>query len=942
MLQMEARNLKYEHRCKTYRDHEGIASSLTSAKESMDYYMKAAIMKKYLKDLLMKKITMKEAEDGIEKQFLEDLHYRTPETARAQAREAIRVIARYVGCEDRTPEPAKAMHVQPFSLLDVTVKPDFIFRGMREFERYTYNAKGKKEKYMSWEPYIEVVRIGCSKPNLTTRGGTKDKSALTSLEMYAMLQCAKQLVQAKDGYINIGASYYYLRKSDDSEYNHVFKPDFWDTKGSGNVVTLWDKYSYGSTCMTDIDTLYYPQYLSFMNGEDDICGTEACATCEFKTSCGYTMPPAVIKKEMTKKALGSITLSDAQKKIVAFREGCAVTNACAGSGKTTVTALNVAFMLADGIPGEDILVISFGETSVKEFRSRIDLYAEDFDVADEAKKVTISTFHALGYSILKKEYQRFGFEKEPFLVDDVRRARIISGLLAETVVEGIDYKNFDMSQKFCHGALPVTKHAFSVIKEHRLGPGDADKLVELLEKSDNGYTIGFTDKTAEQLLDLYAQYDQKLKEENLIEYSDMEILVLDLLDQDPYYCEDAFHYAHIIVDEYQDTSETQFTIMKALKDTRWFESLLVVGDDSQSIFGFRGTSPEFIINFEKLLGVKVEKLDLLENHRCSGSIIRYANFVNSKIKDRVEKDMIATRPDGAPVIVEAFWDRKEKDKYILDLIEKKVDEGVPYEDIAYIAQSRSELMRLASLCAEKGIPTILLNPETMMENSRVSAALALCRFLNDLSDTKGAFEYLNAVHENEWLGVKTDEEIKKEMDDFLSQRETIQILPEAARTGVLRDMLTKLKSQEDEIYDAFLEILLQNNTYDDILEYAMDFLVYGEKQAKKRVMDYPGVVLTTAHSSKGMEWPIVINDISKYVKKALTRSELDAQRRLLFVSATRARDELYVISDVVAYGTKGKPSEHRDTRVVNPLLQDSMDYAGKIIPSEPEKKKKSA
>lgn len=942
MLQVEARNLKHEHRCKTYREHESLIPALSSAKGSMDYYMKAAIMKKYLKQLLYKEITMADAQAGIEKQFLEDLHYRTPETAKAQAREAIRVIARYVYCEDRKPLPTLpgVMHVQPFGLLDVTVKPDFVFKGYREFERYTFNAKGKKEKYMSLEPYIEVVKIGCSKPNLTTRGTTRDKSALTSLEMYAMLQCAKQVVKPEDGYINIGASYYFLRKNDDSDYQGSFKTDFWDTKGSGNVVTLWDKYSiaYGNSYMSETDTLYYPQYLSFLQEGEDVCGTDACEHCEFQKLCGYTMPPAVMKKEMTKKALGNIALTDAQKKIVAFREGCAVTNACAGSGKTTVTALNVAFMLADGIPGRDIIVISFGETSVKEFRNRIALYSEDFDVADEAKKVTITTFHALGYSILKKEYARFGFSEEPILVDDVRRARIIAGLLADTVVEGLDYKNFDSSMKFCQGALSVAQKAFSVIKECRYGMGDGEKLKEKLDEADNGYTIGFTDKTANQLLDLYMEYDAKLKEECLIEYSDMEILVLDLLDQNPYYMEDAFHFAHIIVDEFQDTNAPQFAILKALKDTCWFKSLLVVGDDSQSIFGFRGTTPEFIIRFADKIQAEVENLDLLENHRCSGSIVAFANYTNSLIRERVEKDMVATRDPGKPVSVEAFWDKKEKENYVLRIIEGKVKEGVPYEDIAYIAQSRSELTRMASLCAEHGIPTILLNPETMIENSRVSAALSLCQFLSDADDTQGAFEYLNASHKNEWMGKETDEEIKKELASLSSTRETLQALPDAAKLGALKGMLSKLQEQEDEIYDAFLEILLGNNTYDGVLEYARDFMVYGQGQAKKRVMDYPGVVLTTAHSSKGMEWPIVINDISKYVKKALTREEMDAQRRLLFVSATRARDELYVIGDVIAYGKKGTAKE-RDTRVENELLVDSLKFAGKTVPPEPEKKK---
>lgn len=940
MITIEARKLKKENRCKKFREHEQLAADMSTAKETQDAYVKASVMKKYLKELLLGHMSMQDAATGLEKQFLEDLHYPTPETARAQAEEALRVIGRYVGCEERTPIPCMKMMVQPFGMLNVTVKPDYVFKGYRIFERYYINAKGKKEKYESYEPYIEIVNISCSKPNITANGKKKDGSAMASLEMYAMLQAAKQYVKPEDGNINIGASFYFLRKKTDSDYNDCFNPDFWETKGDGNVVTLWDKYTFGNTFMTDVDTLYLPQFQSFLHGEED-CDPEKCASCEFRKSCNFTKPPIQITKTAVQKTLGCISLTPAQESIVAFRDGCAVTNACAGSGKTTVTALNVAFMLDEGVPGDDIIVISFGETSVKEFRSRIGLYAADFGCSKQAENVCITTFHALGYSIIKKEYAQFGFAEEPVLIDNIKRARIIKDLLSKHVVEGLDYKNFSMNLGFVKGALPVIEKAFEVIKENRYVPGDEEALFKDLDGLKGGYTFGFVkEKTLPQLFDLYAEYDAILKKQCLIEYSDMEILMLDLLEQDPFYMEDHFHYRHIIIDEFQDTNEAQFQMMKALRDTRWFQSLLVVGDDSQSIFSFRGTSPEFIIKFGEKLGVKVETLDLLENHRSSGSIIRFANFVNSHINSRVDKDMVATRPMGEPVKVEAFWKGDKKDKYILELFQKKAAEGMAYEDMAYIAQSRSELMKIASLCTEAGIPTIMLNPETMIDNSRVSAALALCRFMADPSSTSDAFEYLNCKLKNEMLGAVTDEEIKKEIASLQSQREAIYILPDKAAVSALKEMLEALKD-EDEIYDSFLNMLYQNGTYEEIIQYALDFYEYGEGQAKKRENDYPGIVLTTAHSSKGMEWKFVINDISKYVRDNLTMEQMDDALRLLFVSATRARDELCIVSSVVAYGKKATRKDERDTRVINPLLTLSMQYAGKEIPAEPTKEKKA-
>lgn len=105
------------------------------------------------------------------------------------------------------------------------------------------------------------------------------------------------------------------------------------------------------------------------------------------------------------------------------------------------------------------------------------------------------------------------------------------------------------------------------------------------------------------------------------------------------------------------------------------------------------------------------------------------------------------------------------------------------------------------------------------------------------------------------------------------------------------------------------------DTYKDMLEYILDFGLYGEKEAAKRCKDYPGIVLTTAHSSKGMEWPIVINEISKYHDKNLVNEDVEEKRRLFFVSATRARDELYIVSQRYAYGSKGNGKNILDSTV---------------------------
>lgn len=222
----------------------------------------------------------------------------------------------------------------------------------------------------------------------------------------------------------------------------------------------------------------------------------------------------------------------------------------------------------------------------------------------------------------------------------------------------------------------------------------------------------------------------------------------------------------------------------------------------------------------------------------------------------------------------------------------------------------------------------MLNPEPMFSNSRIEGALALARYLTDDTATKDLFVYLNAVNDSEILEKKADEEILAFME---KQKKSLSFFDTDVDDSVKKKRLVSylefLKGNEkasDEVYEAFLKKVFIWDTYKDMLEYILDFGLYGEKEAAKRCKDYPGIVLTTAHSSKGMEWPIVINEISKYHDKNLVNEDVEEKRRLFFVSATRARDELYIVSQRYAYGSKGNGKNILDTRVQNRFLEEAV------------------
>lgn len=392
-----------------------------------------------------------------------------------------------------------------------------------------------------------------------------------------------------------------------------------------------------------------------------------------------------------------------------------------------------------------------------------------------------------------------------------------------------------------------------------------------------------------------------------------------------------------LLDEFQDTNELQFELLKRLIDTPSFKSFIVVGDDSQSIFSFRGSTPEYIIHFFKMLGMVGKQFDMVENHRSTPQIIEFANRINEYNKNRVKKELIAQKSPGDRVNVNVFWKKDLDLKFSVETIKKEHDAGMAYEDIAYIAYTRSELLKIGTKLTESEIPWIMLNPEPMLENARVIAAISLVKYICDPDATKHALVYLNAKSKGDLLLKNSDGDIMSGIQKLNDTVNHILEMPEKVQMNAFLQLLLAI-DDSDEVYQQFVELVRQRKDFDRMLDFCMLFEIYGSGQTCKREKSYPGVVLTTAHSSKGKEWPVVINNLNQYhikeVGKRIDSAEFEERRRLLFVSATRAKERLYITGQAVAYGSK-----KNDDRTLNEFLIESCDVAGVPFPTEPEDKK---
>ena len=901
---MKMYELKANNACKKQR---GFAYKTTGAIE--DHVRKAAITINAAKSLIFGK-----DEATVKAEFheeFENLYYPTQITRDSEEWQAWREVMRYVEAELSMTHQRlslKGMNVDIGLEETVWVEPDFVIRSDGYYDHINNEQI---------DGSLTIVKLHASKPR-----GARD--AKKDLAKYAMIKYARGLVSPGKK-VNLIASDIYLKRADDAGENSAnpkFEMNFWE-QGGNNVISLIETYVGGTTKKTDLDLEFEPIVKEFNEGhEAEECSESDCKACQLYDVCHYAEPPIRINKEKVQKTIRDLMLTTSQDEAIEYENGIVRINAGAGVGKTVVVALRTVTLLNKGVKPEEIVLMTFTNAGAEEMRSRIQLYNDDIGTGEDISAMKICTFNSFGDDILKVEYPRFGFTEPPKVIDEVERAGIISNLLRKTVIEGLDYKNFLVNSQYVKGAVWMAARVFDIVKKGPYTVLDLDDVY-----ADLGMDRRFIKKDAvETLIELYDDYDAELREQNLIEFADQEMMLFELLQKDPYYLEQ-FGYKHIIVDEFQDTNLKQMELLKILINAPTCESLMVVGDDSQAIFSFRNTSPEYIINFRHYIGEETDDIYLLDNHRCTPEIIEFANKINDLNTFKVAKDLIATRPNGVPVVTKGFHTVEDEENYIIEGIKEHLANGTKPEDIAIICSTKSELRKYAGRLTKEGIQSVSLNPEPLVENSRVKAAICFVKSLESELDTNSMLTYVNAKFGGN-LFSKTAEEIEEMIEKGKIDAALVDAALPHEKKDKLLEMLAELDHNDDEIYQQFLETL-SRKPYEKIVEYCNDFLIFGLKNEARREHDYPGIVLTTCHSSKGLEWPIVYASLTKFDAEnknlhnhsSASINALEEQRRLLFVTATRARDELYVTGKYIAYGKKGN-------YVYNQFLQESFEANG--------------
>ena len=581
----------------------------------------------------------------------------------------------------------------------------------------------------------------------------------------------------------------------------------------------------------------------------------------------------------------------------------------AGSGKTRTITYRIAYMINEkGISPYKILAVTFTNKAAKEMRERVELL-----IGEDAHKAMISTFHSFGVRLLRVYGDKLGYNANFTIYDTDDQKRVIRGIMKELVVN---------DKSLTEGAVVSI---ISKLKENSVSVSDYEKE----NRFDSNYKI---------ILECYRRYNGILKENNGMDFSDILVNLHKLLDIPEVLEKLQEKFQYIMVDEYQDTNNIQYNIVTKIASK--YRNICVVGDENQSIYGFRGANIKNILDFEKdykdALVVKLE-----ENYRSTSAILTAANEVIKNNKTAKDKNLWTKKPQGELITVKECLDGREEVNYIIEEIIKRKNMGKSYREFTILYRTNAQSRLFEEGLLKYNIPYKVFGGMQFYQRAEIKDIIAYLTVINNPQDTINLNRIINVPKRK--IGDKSIEKIKEfanetniSMFEAIGKGMEIPGLTSGAKIALdeLYTILSDLMelSNEVNVSQVFDELIKRvgyfsylNSTYgveaegrienvEELknsiveLEKTVDFLTLREYLENVSLIsatdDLEGesdyIKLMTIHNSKGLEFSVVFltgveDDIFPGSKKVLFNpEELEEERRLCYVAITRAEEKLYL------------------------------------------------
>lgn len=601
-------------------------------------------------------------------------------------------------------------------------------------------------------------------------------------------------------------------------------------------------------------------------------------------------------------------LNDRQKEAVISTEGPCLVIAGAGSGKTKVLTHKIAYLISEKyVKPWNIIAITFTNKAANEMKERIQKI-----IGDAANDLWMGTFHSICVKILRKYIDRIGFDHSFLIFDTSDQKTLIKECLKDLKV---DDKLF-------------TDRA--VLSEISNGKN------EMLEPKD--YKIKYAgDFRRETIGNIYELYQQRLKENNALDFDDIINYTIKILTENPdvleYYTE---KFKYVLVDEYQDTNKAQFMLVSILASK--YGNITVVGDNDQGIYSFRGADITNILNFEKdFPGTKIIKLE--QNYRCTGNILKAANAVIKHNENKYEKKLWTANDEGELPSIYQSEDEYDEASYVVKQINHlKTEEYYKYSDFVVLYRMNSQSRAIEDILRREDIPYKIVGGLKFYERKEIKDIIAYLRLIYNTSDNislkriinepkrgigKTSLDNIQQISEQNGISmyevIKNAEQfglnrVKANADDFINLIEELRTkqnelsISELIKETLNKSGYTKALELENSVeaesriqnLEEFLTVAIEfeeefaDNTLGEFLEnITLSSDIDNVEDAEN------SVTLMTLHSAKGLEFPTVFlvgleEGIFPGYKSIGEENALQEERRLFYVGITRAKEHLFL------------------------------------------------
>lgn len=612
------------------------------------------------------------------------------------------------------------------------------------------------------------------------------------------------------------------------------------------------------------------------------------------------------------------TLNPMQKEAVLHTDGPLLILAGAGSGKTRALTHRIAYLIEEkGIAPWNILAITFTNKAAGEMRERVNGLVEY-----GADSVWVSTFHSLCVRILRRFIENLGYENSFSIYDTDDQKTLLKQIYKAMSVDSKLYKE--------RGILSIISSA----KNELITPEE----FALNAKSDGDYRL-------QKIAEIYREYQSQMKKNNALDFDDLLVKTVELFEAFPEilsYYQERFRY--IMVDEYQDTNLAQYNLVNMLYTNKLAEipperSLCVVGDVDQSIYSWRGADYTIIMNFQKdFKNTKLIKLE--QNYRSTANILNVANAIIENNTERVDKVLYSNKGEGE--LIDYFEAQDEADEANFIVSKIKQDSGGNYNQYAILYRTNSQSRSLEEACMAAGVPYRIYGGLKFYDRKEIKDIVAYLKLIYNTDDSQSFRRIVNVPKRA--IGDTT----VKRLQEF-ADREDISLfaaaqrieedveIPQRTRSKITDfvNLITKFRAAKDnyslrefvtlviEKSGYLAELQLQNTpesqadieNLQEFVNVAEEFVpeendnVLGEFLAQVALVSdidnmdaiANNVTLMTLHAAKGLEFPVVFmagmdEGVFPHQRTFTNPSELEEERRLMYVGVTRAEEKLYLTS----------------------------------------------